>query len=283
MTNVFKNALMLPPGIVAPTGNANAYVDAVDIAVQGLGTVSGGNVATHVLGYLRARMFAATAPLSAGIVDRLANPITLGTYAGDATKNAADANFNGQASIDLSPLNGVGSGNNCPLQLGPGFRLNAALTTMPGSWTVVSACRLVSSPAATSNFFGSSDGIWGYFNNTGTLEWRVDGSHGYSVSGALTPGTAAVIWYSWDNSALTFRFGVNSGATVSQQTIAYSYSPVANDKVFPFGFTSLNGGNAFDGQFEGWLLLDKAYMNGSVPADDAAFGNMIAAYAALAT
>lgn len=278
MTNAFKTVLR-NPGAVAPSGNPTYNTDAVDRAVYALGTSSPASP-SHVLAYLRAKKFAATIPLSSEIVDRLGNPITVGTYASSATKNASDSNFNGLPSIDLSPLNGLGSGNNSCMQLAGGYRLNGSLTTMPASFTVAASVRVNASPPSVHNFCGSSDGLWGYFDSSGNLQFRPDGTHGITLASLLPATTTSVVWYSWDNSTYVLRGGRNSSTVSVSAMGSYAYSPTPGDHIQPFGYTALNSGNSFFGQFEGWLLLDKAYMNGSVPADDALFTTLISTWAA---
>lgn len=281
MTNAFKNAIMMPPGIVAPTGNTNGYEDAVDLAVEVLGSVSGGDVCSHVLAYIRAKMWVGGS-LTSGLVDRKGNPISSGTYAVDATKNVTDAAFNNQATIDLSPLNGLGTSENSPFQMGPGLRLNGAQAGMTPSFTVVATIDAPTAPSGgVANLFGSTDGLWGYLNASGTLAFRPDGSTQTNIVGFATPGTPCLCWYSWDNSAKILRTGLNSATVANAVPNAGTYSPSGTGKIQPFGYTGFNQGNCLSGKFEGMLVLDKAYMNGAVAGDDQLFTSLIAAWAAL--
>lgn len=280
MTNAFKNAIILPPGVSAPTGNANGYIDTVDQAVQALGTESGANICTHVLAYMRAKMW--SSPGAAGLIDRLGNPVSVGTYAGNATQSASDSNFNGQASINLSAVATAGSGNNAPYKIAGGTRLNQSLTTMPASFTVIASLRGNASPGAVNNLFGTSDGIRSYFDNAGDLQFSPNnGTTLATVSGALSAATTTLFWYSWDNAAQLLRYGKNSSLVIGSTSVAASYSPTSGDTVQPFGLSGLNSGTTFNGYFEGLLLLDKAYMNGAVPSDDALFTSLISTWDAL--
>jgi hypothetical protein len=94
-------------------------------------------------------------------------------------------------------------------------------------------------------------------------------------------GTAVVWWYSWDNATQIFRCGINNTAIAQQITCTGTYTPLSTGKINLFGLTNLNSGNAFAGQVEGMLVLDKAYMNGAVAGDDQLFTSLIAAWAAL--
>ncbi|MGH6876772.1 MAG: hypothetical protein ACREHV_05250, partial [Rhizomicrobium sp.] len=50
---------------------------------------------------------------------------------------------------------------------------------------------------------------------------------------------------------------------------------------YPFGiYTDGGSGVAGNQSFNRWTLWNKAFLNGSVPADDAAFTNLVTAYAA---
>ena len=282
MTNAFKTVLR-NPGAVAPSGNPTYNTDTVDRAVYALGTSSPASP-SHVLAYIRAKKWPTGTGFGSGLVDRLGNPVSSGAYAADAAKNASDANFGGLPSVDLTPLNGVGGGNNSPFEIAGGLRLNQSLSEMPSSFTVAAAVRQVASGPSVQNLFGTSDGIWSYFNASGGFNFTSNNNGSGSTlsqSGMLTPGTAAVIWYSWDNAAVTFRCGRGSTSILGCSTITVGYSPSSGDKVHPFGYTSINTGQCFYGQFEGFLLLDKAYMNGSVPADDALFTTLISTWVGL--
>jgi hypothetical protein len=285
MTNAFKNAIMMPPGIVAPIGNANGYEDAVDQAVEALGSVSGGDVCSHVLAYIRAKMWV-NGSLASGLVDRKGNPVTSGAYAGSIGKNVADANFNGQSSLDLSTINGDGSSSNGPFQMGSGFRLNGTQAGMTASFTVAASLRWSITPSGSvGHLFGSTDTapLWGYFNGSGAFNFRPDGASGHAVTtpAVLTEGTAVLFWYSWDNAAQVFRCGVNNTTIAYSAASAGTYTPLSTGKINLFGLNGLNNGNAFAGQCEGMIVLDKAYMNGSVPGDDALFTSLISTWAAL--
>jgi hypothetical protein len=282
MTNAFKTVLR-NPGAIAPSGNPTYNTDAVDRAVYALGT-SSPTTPSHVLTYIRAKKWPTGTGFASGLVDRLGNPVTSGTYSSYATKNASDANFNGQASVDMTNVASKNSGNNAPLvQVGPGFRLNQSLTTLPASFTITATLRLNASPGAVNNIFGTSDGVFCYANNSGQILLSPDGTHSATAS-VLTPAAAgAVFWLSWDNAAQIYRIGLGNTTILATGSIAYSNSPAANDLLNVFGFkgSAMADGTCFNGQFEGYLVLDKAYMNGSVAADDALFTSLITAWAAL--
>jgi hypothetical protein len=281
MTNAFKTVIR-NPGAAAPSGNPVYYTDAVDRAVYALGTSSPA-APSHVLAYIRAKKWPTGAGFTSGLVDRLGNPVTSGTYAGNATHNAADSNFSGQASVDLTNVSSANSGtNNGPFQMGPGFRLNQSLTTLPASFTIAASLRLNTSAGSNNNIFGTTDGVYLYSSSSGGLIFSPDGTHNVTVNSVLTPGTSAVMWLSWDNAATTYRIGVGGSSVLATGSIAYSNSPTANDKISLFGYKGgINLGQCFSGQFEGCLILDKAYANGSVPADDALFATLISAWVAL--
>jgi hypothetical protein len=282
MTNAFKTVIR-NPGAVAPAGNPTYNTDALDRAVYALGTSSPASP-SHVLAYIRAKKWPNAAGFASGLVDRLNNPIISGPFASHATQNASDANFNGQASIDLTNVASQNGGSNEPfVEAGPGFRLNQSLTTLPASFTVAASLRLSTGAISVNNLFGTTDGVYSYFTAAGQLQFSPDGTHAGTVSSVLTPGTAAVVWLSWDNSAQEFRVGVNNATVLGSGSIAYSNSPAANDKIKVFGYkgASVESGSTFDGQFEGYLVLDKSYMNGSVPGDDALFTSLISAWAGL--
>ena len=177
-------------------------------------------------------------------------------------------------------MNGLGSSENSPFQMGPAFGFNGYQAGMTASFTVVASVRWSFPAGGVGNLFGSSDGLWGYFDGSGDFIFRPDGTHSTQVNGLLTMGAATVIWYSWDNAAQILRVGKNSATTLQQSSNAGVYSPSPTGKINPFGYTGINQGNCFAGQFEGMVVL-KPYMNGAVPADDQLFANLITTWAAL--
>ena len=283
MTNTFKTVIR-NPGAVAPSGNPSYNTDVVDRAIFALGTSSPATP-SHVLAYIRAKKWPTT--FTSGLVDRFNNPVASGTYAGNATRNAFDPNFNGQASVDLTNVSSANSGsNNGPFTMGPGFRLNQSLTTLPMSFTVVLSARLNTSPGTVNSIYSTSDGWGPYLTTSGKLNVLFSGSPDVnfsSVSAFLTPGGPAnVSWWSYDSSTKIHRIGMGSSVVVAQLTGTVTYTPAANAKMGIFAYAGqLNDGQAFAGQFEGILVLDKCYMNGSVPADDALFTSLISTWASL--
>ena len=261
------------------SGNANGYVDAVDQAVEALGgAVTSGDICPHVLAYIRAKMWVGGSLTT--VVDRKNNAVASGTGAGSVGKNVTDANFNGQASLDFAPINGV-SGSGSPFQMGPGLRLNGTQAGPAASFTVAASVRWSAAPTSgVGNLFGSTDGIWGYFDNSGQLNFRADGTHATQTTPLLTLNAAAVVWWSWDNAASLLRASVNNTTIAFSATNAGTHTPSGSGKIQPYRL-SLNGGNSFAGQSEGLLYLDKAYMNGAVAADDALFTTLISTWAAL--
>lgn len=285
MTNSFKTVLR-NPGATAPAGNPTYNTDAVDRAVYALGTVSGTPPGpSHVLAYIRAKRWPTVSGFTSGLVDRLGNPVSSGsTYAANAVKNATDANFNGQSSIDLTSVSSAGASSGLAT-MGPGFGLNGTgYTTLPTSFTFAASLRLNSSGApSVNNIYSTSEGNSVYCTAAGAMQCYIGGSTDANFTTVTAPpGTAVVSWMSYDSSTKIWRAGYNTSTVLQTHTGTHTYTPTANDKIGLFCYDAqLNNGQCFSGQFEGYLVLDKAYMNGSVPADDAQFTTLISTWAAL--
>lgn len=205
--NSFKTVIR-NPGATAPAGNPTYATDAVDRAVYALGTSSPASP-SHVLAYIRAKKWPTASGFGSGLIDRLGNPLSSGTYATDAVKNATDSNFNGQASIDLTAVAAANGGaNNGPWQIGPGFRLNGSLTTLPPSFTFVLPARLNTGAPSANSIFSTTDGVAIYCLANGNCDMYVNGSADASFStSSFTPGTAGVAWFSYDSSTRSGAWG----------------------------------------------------------------------------
>ena len=275
MTTAFKN-VVLNPSVIAPTGNPKYTTDGVDRAVYALG-------ASHILSYLRAKNISATA-VKTGFPDRLNNNVQVGTGGSKLTRNASDANFNSNSSIDLSDsgANDISS----PFEIAGGVGLNQTVTTFPQSFTCVWSVHSESSPPNTAfNLFGTSDGFSYYTDDVGAMHAAtLIGTNSITISsgsnGWCPLGATSLLWASWDNAALELRIGRNTSTTLFTGTASVGYAPAGGADMTPFGY-QFNSGTTFDGQFEGFLWLNKAYMNGSNTTDDQLFTNLLAAWYAL--
>jgi len=116
-------------------------------------------------------------------------------------------------------------------------------------------------------------------NTAGELIFNVGGTGGTYTGGVLlSPGTTGVIWVSFDATTGIMRAGENNINVVEQNTMTYNRTGAGTSTVcYPFSFQ--NSGNAGNQGLNRWMLFNKAYMNSSVPSDDAAFTNLVSEYA----
>lgn len=222
----------------------------------------------------------------AGILDAMGNPITALTT---GTKNSANSNFNGLPSITPPPSS---SKPYTSIANSLGNPSAGAVPTL--SYTVLAGIHIPSSPTGSAmGLYGdnldTSDGgnVGGAYmqSSNGNLVFIVGGSGSpYFVNtpvSGLSLGETIALWLSWDNATKILRVGINGGG------IAYQTGTIVNTRTTGNQTTALvtpfsEGNGAAGGlSFHRWALFNKAFMNGSVPADDAQFSALVSAYANL--
>jgi hypothetical protein len=265
MTNAFGRAIVLP-NVAAPSGNGAIRTDPVDVAIDNLGE-------SNIVTYLRAKTLLTP---GSSITDRLNNSVTVADT--NMTYNASDANFNGQPTVSTS------SCTQNPMRTAT-LGLNGSFGAMPASFTVCAVLRrssshtdYVLSQVATAQKFIT------YFNPGGNFNWDTNfggtdssGSTGATV--ALAINTSAVIWFSWDNTAMIMRYGAGSASALYTSSAgSNAFLPQTGAALSILGGKDNPGsGQQFEGTFAMYAILNGAYMNGAVPANDALFTNLIAA------
>lgn len=229
-----------------------------------------GAMASKVLVYLLAKKIT---PGTTPFVDRLGNTIT--NHTPSASKTTSDANFNNHTSITLS------NSDNLPFTTAAGgFGDGTPPIAMTNSFSIIAGIRAAS--LAASGLYGdglsSNGGVFVGMNSSGTLLVGINGTTDLSVASFFSAATTYAFYYSYDSATKIHRYGVNSTSAVAQTTgTATRTSQGTSASCNPFGeYSSAN--SAFT--FNRFILFNKAYLNGAVPADDAAFGNLVAAYAA---
>ncbi len=232
-----------------------------------------GAMQSHLLIYLRAVKIT---PANASFVDALGNTVTAQTSG--VTKNSSDANFNNHSSITLNDAN-----NQYAMAAG-GIGIGTPPIAMPNSFTVLAGLRSASSFAGVSScLYGdgtnANGGVALYVGTSGNLVAQVNGSAELSVASAFATSTTYAFWYSYDAATKIHRYGMNNTTVLAQATGAQNRtSQGASTVCYPFGYYS--SGTCGYWSFNRWALFGKAYMNGAVPSDDAAFTNLVANYAA---
>ena len=89
-----------------------------------------------------------------------------------------------------------------------------------------------------------------------------------------------VLWFVYDAATKIWRCGLNNTAIAAQQTMTVTRNGAGDGTIiYPFGYS--NNGSCGTWKFHRWCLLNKAYMNGAVVADDNQFTALIAAHAAM--
>jgi hypothetical protein len=256
------------PILVSTTGTGNPLDgsitrDAIDDLV--------GAMSSHLLIYLYANKIT---PGTTAFVDRLGN--TLSQHNPDATKNSADSNFGGHPSITLSSSDGIPFTTTAG-----GFGIGTPPISGPTSFSVVASLRV----AATANAGGIyGDGISGTsdfylgMGSSGNLIADISGTLDLNVASFFAANTTYAFFYSYDSATKIHRYGVNSTASLSQTTGTGSRT-THGTSTFITPFSQPTGGFS-QFTFNRWIAFNKAYLNGAVPSDDAAFANLVSAYAA---
>jgi hypothetical protein len=258
---------------VAGTGNsADGKItrDAVDDLI--------GAMQSHLLIYMRAvRMN----PIAASFKDALGNIVTC-QYPSDCTFNASDSNFNNHSSVTFNQTSGANLYNMAAGGIGigtPPVAMTNSFTFMAGIRPSASFLGALYGDTAGTNGSANTSGF--YLTTAGALVGVIGGTS-LTFSGSqplLAPATTGVIWMSYDAGTNIVRAGVNSTAVQLTATSAVARNGAGTSTIcYPFGYES--AGAAGDQSFNRWTLWNKAFMNGSVPADDAAFTNLVSTYAA---
>ena len=231
-------------------------------------------MSSHLLIYLYAKKIT---PGTTAFVDRLGNTVTNATTG--STKNNSDSNFNGHASITFDNTN-----NPFTFAAG-GIGIGTPPIAMTNSFTFMAGVR-PSTSSTIQMLYGDTAGTSGsvsetvfYFDSSGDLRYAVGTSSYTNLGLLLAAGTTGVIWISFDSATNILRAGVNSTSIALQATTTYNRTGAGTSTVCtPFGFPGGGGNSGYQG-FNRWALFNKAYMNGLVPSDDAAFSNLISSYA----
>jgi hypothetical protein len=264
------------PVLVSASGTGNSADgkitrDAIDDLI--------GAMSSKLLIYLRA---AKMSTIRSSFVDALGNTVTC-NLSGDCTYSASDPNFNNHASITF---NDPGGSNTYQMAAG-GIGIGTPPIAMTNSFTVMAGIHLPSSLDAAQSLYGDNavtngpnneSGI--YLNASGDLVFNVGGSGGgYADSVLLAPNSTGVVWVSFDAATSIVRAGLNNTTVAMQNTMTFNRTGSNTGTVcYPFGYWT--SGAAGNSSWNRWTLWNKAFMNGSVPADDAAFTNLVANYAA---
>lgn len=113
---------------------------------------------------------------------------------------------------------------------------------------------------------------------TGNLTALINGTTDITIASFFAASTTYVFFYSYDSATKIHRYGLNSTSSMSQTTGTATRSSQGTSTVcYPFGEYS-TAYSQFT--FDRWILFNKAYLNGAVPADDAAFADLVASHAA---
>jgi hypothetical protein len=239
-----------------------------------------GAMSSHLLIYLRAKKMSA---IKSSFVDALGNTVTC-NQTSECTYTASDSNFNSHPSITFNNPSGTGVYQ----MAAGGIGVGSLPVAMTNAFTMLCAIHLPSSPDSVNSLYGDGAGTNGpsnetgaYLTSTGGLAFNIGGTGGGAgLTGVLlAPGATGVVWVSFDSATSIVRAGVNNTTVAMQATMPYNRTGAGTGTVcYPFGyFTSGNAGNS---SWNRWTLWNKAFMNGSVPADDAAFTNLVQQYAA---
>jgi len=261
------------PVTVSATGTGNSADgkisrNAIDDLIAGM--------SSKLLIYLRAVKIN---PASGAFPDALGNTVTAVTT---ATKNTSDPNFNGHESITFNS----GALNQYAMAAG-GIGIGTPPIAMTNSFTVVAGIHAGS--FAANGLFGDTAGTTNqalngiYLQASGNLVVDIGGTGGaVTLSGTqplLASGSTGIVWISYDAATNIVRAGCNSSAIQLTGTSIYTRNG-ANTSTVCYPFNYQNSGTPGNQSFNRWLLFNKAYLNGAVAADDAAFSNLISAYAA---
>lgn len=263
------------PVLVSTYGTGNALDgkitrDAIDDLVAGM--------SSHLLIYLRSVKMSTPA---ASFVDSLGNPISL-TTPSDLTFTSSDSSFNNHSSIAFNQP----SGGNLLSTTAGAIGIGAPPLSMTNSFTFMAGIHAGNSSGGNC-LYGDNAGTSGtavtgfYLNSAGNLVGLIGGSN-LSFGGSqplLAAGSTGAVWLSYDALTNTVRAGVNNGIIALTAVSAQTRNGAGTSTVCnPFGYGG--GGAAGNQKFNRWTLWNKAFMNGAVPADDAAFTNLVAQYAA---
>jgi len=215
---------------------------------------------------------------SSNIIDAMGNPLTQVTSG--LSKLASDPNFNSQPSITQ------GNQTNQYTASANSIGNPSAGTAVTNSFTVLTGIRYPSSPSSANSLYGDNAGTTDSGNITG---FYLDGSGNlkYSIglttfqqlaAGLVAAGNTYVLWISYDAVTGIFRAGVNSPAVVAQLTQSVKRNGASSSTVcHPFGYSTSGGSGNIS--WHRWALFNKAFLNGSVPADDAQFSALVNLYA----
>lgn len=264
------------PVLVSSTGAGNSTDgqitrDSIDDLI--------GAMSSHLLIYLRAKKMST---IKTNFPDALGNTVTCG-YVSDCTYTASDSNFNSKPSI---AFNGSESSNMYTMGAGS-IGIGIAPVAMTNSFTVMAGIH--AGNASVNSLYGDTAGTTNqalsgvYLGASGNPTVNIGGSGGaVTLSGSLpllAAGSTGVVWCSYDGATNIVRMGCNSTAVQLAGTATYTRNGAGTGTIcYPFGYQNI--GVAGNQSFNRWTLWNKAYMNGSVPADDAAFANLVAAYTA---
>lgn len=238
--------------------------DAIDDLVAGM--------SSHLLVYLLAKKIT---PGSTAFVDRLGNTITNNTPSG--SKTTSDTNFNNHTSITLA------SGDTNPFHTAAGgYGIGTPPIAMPNSFSIVAGIRGPASFSGGAGLYGdgtnANGGVAIGAGASGNLIALINGTTDISIASFFATSTTYAFFYSYDSATKIHRYGLNSVANVAQSTgTATRGSQGTSTICYPFGEYSAASSQF---TFNRWMLFNKAFLNGAVPSDDAAFANLVAAYAA---
>jgi hypothetical protein len=254
------------PILVSTYGTGNSQDgsitrDAIDDLVAGM--------SSHLLIYLSAKKIT---PGTVPFVDRLGNAITQATS--HATKNNSDSNFGNHPTITLSSSDAPPYWTNAG-----GIGIGAPPIAMSNSFSVIAGLR--AGILAASGLYGdgtsSNGGVMLGMGGSGNLLVGIGGTQEVNIASFFTLNTTCVFFYSYDASTKIHRYGLNSTLSYGQTTgTTTRTSQGASTTCYPFGEYS-----SAESQFtyNRWMLFNKAYLNGVVPSDDAAFSGLVSAYA----
>jgi hypothetical protein len=259
----------------AGTGNSADGVisrDAIDDLIGGM--------SSKLLIYLRAKKMST---IKASFVDALGNAVTC-NQTSECTYAASDSNFNSHPSITFNNPSGTGMYQ----MAAGGIGIGTPPVAMTDSFTIMTCVHLPSSPDSVNSLYGDNAGTSGpsaetgaSLTSTGALSFNIGGTGGGSgLTGVLlAPGATGVVWVSFDSATSIVRAGIDNTTVAMLATMTYNRTGAGTGTVcYPFGYFTI--GNAGNSSWNRWTLWNKAFMNGSVPADDAAFTNLVAQYAA---
>jgi hypothetical protein len=238
-----------------------------------------GAMSSHLLLYMRSVKIN-TVP--AHFSDALGNSLTCNNT-GQCSYTAVDTNFNNHSSITFSQ---TGGGSAMYTASAGGIGTGTPPVAMTNSFTIMAGIHAGNASGGNSLYgdnAGTSDSanLTGlYLSSAGNIA-GVIGTPNLSFSGTqplLSPGNTGVVWISYDSVTNIVRAGSNNGTVQLTSTSSVTRTGAGTGTVcYPFSYKT--GGQAGNQSFNRWTLWNKAFMNGAVQADDAAFVNLVTSYA----